>query len=346
VKNEEGNLARCLESAKGLADEIIVVDTGSDDRTKEIASRYTDKVYDFEWICDFSAARNFSFSKATMDFIMWLDADDVIEPGEAEKIRELKLTIDERADVAMLKYNVAFGADGAPTTTFYRERILRRSKNFVWLDPVHETVTPEGRVIFYDIAVSHRKQKPNEPGRNLRVYERMENSGAVLTPRQTYYYGRELYYEKQYEKAISKLSPFIEAGEGWRQNLAESCQILSYCYAESGDEKASLDALFKSLRFGPPRAEICCDIGTDFIELGDFKTAAFWFETAKNTVPDMENGGFTDLDCYGYIPNIWLCVCYDRLGDRAKAIAHNEAAAAFKPDDPSVVYNRVYFNSN
>ena len=79
VRNEEDVLGRCLESVKDIVDEIIIVDTGSTDKTKEIAGRFTNAVYDFPWIDDFSAARNFSFSKATMDYQMWLDADDVIE---------------------------------------------------------------------------------------------------------------------------------------------------------------------------------------------------------------------------------------------------------------------------
>ena len=76
VRNEEDVLGRCLESVKDIVDEIIIVDTGSTDRTKEIAGRFTNTVYDFPWIDDFSAARNFSFSKATMDYQMWLDADE------------------------------------------------------------------------------------------------------------------------------------------------------------------------------------------------------------------------------------------------------------------------------
>ena len=64
VKNEELVLGRCLDSVKNLMDEIIIVDTGSTDKTKEIASLYTNKIYDFPWINDFAAARNFSFSKA------------------------------------------------------------------------------------------------------------------------------------------------------------------------------------------------------------------------------------------------------------------------------------------
>ena len=63
VKNEQDILARCLDSYAGTYDELIIVDTGSTDNTKEIAAHYTDKIYDFEWINDFSAARNFAFSK-------------------------------------------------------------------------------------------------------------------------------------------------------------------------------------------------------------------------------------------------------------------------------------------
>ena len=65
VKNEEAVLERCLDSLNGIAEEIIIVDTGSTDKTKEIAAKYTDKIYDFTWIHDFSAARNFAFTLQT-----------------------------------------------------------------------------------------------------------------------------------------------------------------------------------------------------------------------------------------------------------------------------------------
>ena len=78
VRDEEKVLLRCLESLRGEADELIIVDTGSRDKTAEIARKYTDRVYFFPWIDDFSAARNFAFSKASGDYLMWLDADDLI----------------------------------------------------------------------------------------------------------------------------------------------------------------------------------------------------------------------------------------------------------------------------
>ena len=90
VKNEERILARCLDSVAELMDEIVIVDTGSTDRTKEIAARYTDKIYDFQWIHDFSAARNFAFSKASMEYIYSADADEVLSEENRERFRILK----------------------------------------------------------------------------------------------------------------------------------------------------------------------------------------------------------------------------------------------------------------
>ena len=68
VKNEQDILARCLDSYAGTYDELIIVDTGSTDNTKEIAAHYTDKIYDFEWTGDFSEARNFAFSNGRLNF--------------------------------------------------------------------------------------------------------------------------------------------------------------------------------------------------------------------------------------------------------------------------------------
>ena len=79
VKNEADILARCLDSLSGLYEELIIVDTGSTDETKEIAAQYTDQIYDFVWCNDFAAARNFAWSKASMEYIYSADADEVLD---------------------------------------------------------------------------------------------------------------------------------------------------------------------------------------------------------------------------------------------------------------------------
>ncbi|MBQ2802621.1 MAG: glycosyltransferase family 2 protein, partial [Lachnospiraceae bacterium] len=141
VKNEERVLARCLESLEGLMDEIIIVDTGSTDNTKEIATRYTDKVYDFEWIDDFSAARNYAFSKAGMEYIYSTDADEVLSPENRERFRMLKEALLPEIEIVQMKYGnqLQYGS----VYNFdeeYRPKLFKRVREFVWEEPIHETI--------------------------------------------------------------------------------------------------------------------------------------------------------------------------------------------------------------
>ena len=108
VKNEEDVLERCLTSAAALADEIIIVDTGSTDRTKEIAARFTSLIFDFPWRDDFAAARNESFAHASMDYCMWLDADDVLLEADQAVFLALKETLDPAVSVVMAPYHTVF----------------------------------------------------------------------------------------------------------------------------------------------------------------------------------------------------------------------------------------------
>ena len=109
VKNEEKVLSRALDGVKGRVDEIVIADTGSEDGTKKIAARYTDKVYDFEWKDDFAAARNFSFSKATGDYVMWLDADDIVTPENGELLAKLRERLENEApDTVMCRLKRRF----------------------------------------------------------------------------------------------------------------------------------------------------------------------------------------------------------------------------------------------
>ena len=92
AKNEEKRIERCLSATSKLNAEIVLVDTGSTDKTKELAAKYTDKIYDFEWCNDFLAARNFSISKATYDWILALDCDEYVESFDIDEISALMTT--------------------------------------------------------------------------------------------------------------------------------------------------------------------------------------------------------------------------------------------------------------
>lgn len=343
VKNEEDVLARCLESVADLMDEIIIVDTGSTDKTKEIAQRYTKHVVDFAWIDDFAAARNRSFSLATMDYCMWLDADDVLMEEDRQALAALKEELDGTVQVVMLKYHTAFDAQGKPSFSYYRERLIRNHSGMHWKGAVHEAISPIGQVIYRDCAVTHSKLHPSDPDRNLRIFERMVAEGQTLEPREEFYFARELYYHARYEEALTWLEHFLDGGRGWRENCIDACSHCAYCLYQLGRPEEALRALLRSLAYDVPRAELSCEIARHFFDREQFDAARYWYLVALSCQRDDSRGGFVSLDCYGYLPCIQLCVCYDRLGEADKAQQFNEMAASFKPDEPAVLQNRAYF---
>lgn len=346
VKNESDVLGRCLSCVEGIADEIIIVDTGSSDNTKEIARSFTDKVFDFEWCEDFAAARNFSFSKATMEYTMWLDADDVIDEKNRALLLNLKEELSPATDMVFLQYDVAFDPQDRPTLSYYRERIFRTALHYRWIGEIHEVVPQSGVVEYRKITVQHRKLHSAEPGRNLRIFQKMLKDGKKLDPRQKFYYARELMYTGDYTAAVRQFTEFLDDGQGWIENNISACKDLAQCYASLGEYASSLQSLLRSFYYAAPRAELCCEIGKYFFDREQFQTAAFWYETAASRTPEEQNGGFCLPDCYGYIPYMQLCVCYDRMGDRKKAEQYNEKAGHIKPDDENYLYNRAYFRKS
>lgn len=347
VKNEEDVLARCLESVQGIADEIIVVDTGSNDTTLHIAAQYA-TVYTFPWKDDFAAARNYSFSKATKDYILWLDADDIFLEEDRQKFRELKTSLTTETDMVMMKYNVAFDKDGNPTLSYYRERLLRRAMGYQWIGAVHEVIPQEGHIVYSDIAVTHRKLHPSDPDRNLRIFEKLLKEGETLDPRQEFYYGRELYYHSRWEEAARVFTAFLNEGRGWKENSISACMDLCRCLEKLGRREEALLTLFRSFLYDPPRAEVCCEIGRLFMERQEYTSAIYWYEAACQCNPEQAeaSGAFVSPECYDFIPFMELCVCWDRLGDHQKAYSYHKKAQELRPESAGVQHNEVYFASH
>lgn len=343
VKDEEDVLARCLDSVKEIADEIIIVDTGSKDNTKEIAKRYTRLVYDFEWIDNFAAARNFSFSKATMQYCLWLDADDVIVQEDREKFLKLKETLSVETDIVMMKYHTFFDEQNKPVFSYYRERLICKKSNFVWKGEIHEVICPAGQIIYSDIAVTHKKMKFSDPNRNVRIFEKLIAQGKELDARQQFYYARELYYHNRIDEAIHMFYKFLRQEDAWIENKIDACKQLAYCYYRKGEKEKALKVLLKSFLYDSPRAEICCDIGEHFMNEKLWKQAIFWYKTALQIEKKESSGAFILNDCYDYIPFIQLCVCYDKLGDYKTANEYNEKAGLCKPNAKAYLLNKQYF---
>lgn len=344
VKNEEAVLARCLKSVRAIADEIVIVDTGSDDETIAVAKQFTDRVYPFDWLNDFSAARNFSFSKATKDYILWLDADDVIDDENQKKFLKMKKTLPPDTGKVMLPYNTAFDADGKPSFSYFRERMVRRDCSPLWLEPVHEHLTASGKLVQLDAAVSHRpgKRDASHSDRNLRIYRKRLAMGETLSTRGAYYYARELKTHGLWEEAIAQYEMVLRKSDIWVEDAITGSADLADCYKQKGHEAEALEVLFASFIRALPRAEILCRIGEIYAAKKDYAKAIFWYELAL-TLPKPGGWGFFSKDHWDYIPHVQLCMLYDRIGYREKALTHHEVAKELRPNSRAVLYNEEYF---
>lgn len=342
VKDEESVLARCLDSVKDYVDEIVIADTGSADLTKEIARRYTDRVYDFPWRDDFAAARNFALSKISGDYWLWLDADDFLPPENANTLAALKATLETQSpDIVMCPYHTSFDENGAPLTTFYRERILKTSARFQWEGRVHECVTPRGRAIKSNFSVFHLSSDKPRGARNLHIYQKWA-AEEQLGSRDLFYYGRELFYNRLFTEAEAVLLSMLR-GEGWNVNQIEACKILALCYKEQGKAEEAKKALLQCFLYGLPRADACCKLAKLFQNENKLQEAVYWYETARACRDHSDEGDFESPECRTYIPLMELTCCYYALGQTQKALSLHKETERLFPNRPAVQFNRSFF---
>jgi GT2 family glycosyltransferase/tetratricopeptide (TPR) repeat protein len=160
VKNEEENLAECLASIEGLVDEIVVVDTGSTDRTRELAERLGARVFEFPWVDDFAAARNESLRHATGDWVFWMDADDRLSAESRERLRALFAGLDSENAAYAMKCRCVPDRETGVATTVDHVRLFRNRPDVRWRYRVHEQILPAVRatgaeVRAADVVIEH-----------------------------------------------------------------------------------------------------------------------------------------------------------------------------------------------
>ncbi len=311
VKNEEKNLERCLSSYAPLMDEIIVVDTGSTDRTKEIAARFTDKIYNFEWINDFSAARNFSFEKATCDYIFSADADEVLDDVNRQQFAILKQVLDEEIEIVQMYYGNQF-----QNGTIYnydcelRPKLFKRLRTFTWIEPIHETVRTLPVVFDSDIVITHMPDDSHTK-RDLAAFERMVSQNIPVSARLHNIYAKELFVsgdETDFERAI----PFFEQsvtddGRSEDEKLEAVCVLAKAYRLLKKDAKFVKYALLSEIGLC---SEQCYEIGCYFYENAEYTDALHWFTMAGEYTKPILN-----IHYGGKYPNEGVENCRVKLGE-------------------------------
>lgn len=356
VKDEEKDLPILLESVKGIFDEIVVVDTGSSDGTKRVAAAHKAKVFDFRWIDDFSAARNFAFSKISSEWTCWFDADDVLKPEDRKKLLDLKPKLGA-ADAYLFHYNYSQDEFGNSTCMLYRHRIVRTSGKVQWRQPIHEHLAiPFGwRQERTDIVVTHRRTAEamtRDSGRNLRILEKAVKA-APQDQRLRFYFARELEQAGRRGDAIREFEAYLASPPDYADNKVVALSTLAQTYLAEKQETKAIDTCFRGMAFDPRWAEFYITMGHVHYEraleahrLGQgtvthWQTAAHWYEiSSRLKVP--ETLMFVLQDHYTWVPLDRLCKCYAELGRWKEALDANEKCLKFRPGDARFLANRAY----
>ena len=153
VRDEEAHLEACLAPVARLFDEIVIVDTGSRDRTPKIARQFTSRVFDFPWCDDFAAARNAAMQKAQCPWVFWLDADDRLDAENQQRLAELLAELGPPRVYLMDTVCLMSQAQEMPRWVTHR-RLFPRDPRLAWKGRVHEQLRPDARELGWDEAFS------------------------------------------------------------------------------------------------------------------------------------------------------------------------------------------------
>ncbi|WP_418039702.1 glycosyltransferase [Paenibacillus xylanilyticus] len=344
VKDEEDGLRRCLESVRGIVDEIIIVDTGSADDTLRIAALYGAKIIRAEWNGDFAAARNQSLTAATQPWILVLDADEVW--GQTEQMKtELTQLLSGSPDHVWgywIKVTSLLGPSGEERVTDAVCRLFRNDRQITFKGRIHEEVAssilafaPEG-LVHSELEVLHYGYleevivRKNKTERNMRLIRSALNEGADEQPELLYALAAEWFQQGVYDEALRLLEPLLA-------RLGPSCGyhsdlVLKTAYAlrESGRPERALAVVQAWSTVYADFADVL-ELGAVLeLDLGREETALAWLKKARSAAKS--TGQYTSVSGAGTYRSLTLeGIALERLGRWEEAEAAYIAALAAQP---------------
>lgn len=285
AKNEEAVLSRVLSSIKD-ADEIIVCDTGSVDKTIEVAKKFTDKVYDdYKWEKSFAKARNHAKSKATCEWILSIDADEKLDVPFS-KVRE---AVEEAERRGALAVNIKLHADDSENGHFVKEdlsasdkwhwfpRVFKNVPEVWWEGAVHNHISvaaiddkEDGVRIIYGYSPAHHL----DPNRSLDILETEVNTRENAV-REAFYLGREYYYRSRFDECITTLGKYVQKSV-YPAEKADAFLIMSMAYFQKGQPEDAKDACLQAIKVNPNFKEAILFMATlvDQKHIGPWKKMA------------------------------------------------------------------------
>lgn len=246
-KNEEAMLAQCLDSIKWV-DDIYITDTGSEDRTVEIAKKYTNNVSYYEWNDDFSQARNYAKSFVDEWWVLSIDADEVLEEWWIDKIRK---AMESWAD--WIYVNLSNWVD----TLFSNVRVFKKEKNWSW--KIHEAIWWIESFMKCDAKIIYWTSPAHslDPDLDFRILQKVHEEEPNNT-RNLFYLAREYFYKNDFDKAIELYLKYISLNSSHYSEVTDAYYRLARCYWYDGkghwelSRECLMKAIIRNVNFRAP----------------------------------------------------------------------------------------------
>lgn len=348
AKNEENHVLRIADNIKDAFDAVYITDTGSTDKTVELAKSVGWNVSHFTWINDFAAARNYSFKQAKEDYIMWCDMDDAI--SNIEEFKKWRDTVMNTANYFLATYNYAFDANRQPVCSFLRERVVKNNMGFEWKYFLHEGMPPistQGPVqpqLIKTWTIEHLRTHEDmvkDKSRNLNIFE---SKKQTLDARMQYYYGKELFEAQKYEDAVKMLLKANEAKDLELHDRILSIQYAAFSLMALNKMEECMNVATMGLLLDPKRAEFFVLAGDSLLKRGKLQEAIPYYHAAINCKPSEKGMGviFEHMDAYSVYPLNTLARIYVNLGDFENARLYAiRGCEKFKSQESEDILNEI-----
>jgi tetratricopeptide (TPR) repeat protein len=338
VKDEEENLPACLGSVADLVDEVVVVDTGSTDRTREVAARFGVRVFDFPWCDSFAAARNEGLRHATGGWIFWMDADDRLDEANRARLRTLFAGLGEDNAAYVLKCLCL--PDGSGTTTLVDHvRLFRNLPTLRWRYRIHEQILPAlralgGEIRWADVVIHHTGyQDPALRGkkleRDLRLL-RMQQAEQPDEPFTLFNLGSVYNEQGRPAEALPLLQRSLELSQPADSIVRKLYALVAQCQRQLNRPREALAACRAGRGHYPDDVELLFQEGLILRYLGDLAGAEACWVRVLHT-PAGQHFGSVHAGLRGYLAHHNLGLLYQQQGRPAEAEAQWRAALAQEP---------------
>lgn len=351
VKDEEELLPRCLDSLywdpvyddwplgkRQLWDELVVVDTGSTDRTVEIAKSHGARIEHFGWVGDFSAARNYAESLCQGDYIYWQDADEVLAAGH-ELIRAI---VDKGEEVAVRPIMVWSRDEfGQPAQTYARQDLLHKRGSHIWKGAIHEWMEgppgrPEPGILVEQLPRSGGDRKHGNTIEMLRT-----NLASAPTERHHFYLAREHSYAGHHYEVIGLCDQLLQLPSEWPIQRSHTALLKGNALKALGRSADARAAYLRAVQEWGAWAEPYYALGLLHYELQQWAEGAAWFAACLPFPPPL--GYFVDESIYSWRRYDMLAVCLSKIGQLEEARRYGAKALSVRPGDERLRENMRWY---